>query len=418
MRKKVGIIGLGILGTVVADTLNKDNLEVHIFDTEQNLTSPKYFKDPEGHNSLVHKFSMPIGSPGNLMAYGLAMTNTINSPSTWPQDFISNIPKYTQRARHFGFPKIKLQLHEGKTFLKINYANRERFSEILSSLKRDERIYRHEVLVDRLEMQDDKVVVYFCSQDNVSSEMIFDEVLICAGPVKSFELINRSGLIPMEPAIIYFDHPTMYLGRIKTSKHKILHRVLRNSDTIFGSRPGAIVLDTKQDFRITVRMLPIFSYTNENKSDLNIFLSRIINRIFAIFGFALCREFAVTIAFDFQKGNLKAITDEIGKISSFNFDSASPNLSKETITMVEEYIVQRFGQFRKSRESSEKESSFSPAAHFSGFLGSESFHRPDTHGFHLNNYPSVWVPGAASFPESVSGHPTYLGVLTALYICD
>jgi hypothetical protein len=103
---------------------------------------------------------MPIGSPGNLMAYGLGITNTINSPFIWPQGFISKIPKYIQKARHFGFPKLKLQLHEEKTFLKINYANRERFLEVLSSLKRDERIYRHEVLVDRLEIRGDKIAVY------------------------------------------------------------------------------------------------------------------------------------------------------------------------------------------------------------------------------------------------------------------
>ena len=414
-KQKIAVIGYGILGIIAAEAIDKDLYEVHIFDLEQDLASPQYFKDPEGHKGLTHNFSMPIGSPGNQYHWGLGLTNVICSTSSWPQHFLDNIPKLANTAKKFGFPKISLQIHAKTTLLKIKYADRSRLLNIKKKQSLDSRIKRHFCLVERIEQKSELILVTTKNSDGTDTHFNFNYIYIAAGPIKSFELLHNSDLIPKKTSVSYFDHPTLFLGHFELSKIYLFNKYFRNKDIIFGKTPTAHLLDTDKNFRITIRVIPIHINSNRFSNRFYELISRFRNVLYGFFGSYLFKKFAVTVSFDFLNENLKAIIGS--NIDSLHFEDSEPRLSSNNLMRVEHFISEKFGTCKMSWTSSETNFPFSPAAHFSGFL-KENIDYSDSGEFNLKNYPNIKICSSAIFPESVPGHPTYLAVLLTLYLTD
>jgi hypothetical protein len=78
-KKRVAVIGYGILGLTAVEFLDRHNFEIHIFDLDGHETSPAFFPEPIGPKSLMHPMSSPIGSPGNLDQWGAQMAGLVTS---------------------------------------------------------------------------------------------------------------------------------------------------------------------------------------------------------------------------------------------------------------------------------------------------------------------------------------------------
>ena len=79
-------------------------------------------------------------------------------------------------------------------------------------------------------------------------------VIVCAGPLNSFNLINRSRLVPEVKSTEFRDHPNSVLGGIKTRKSVLIKRRFRNKAITYGSKPGAIVFTLNDKNIITLRI--------------------------------------------------------------------------------------------------------------------------------------------------------------------
>lgn len=417
---RVAIVGYGILGMVAADFLDDQRIEIHIFDLVQSQEGCDYFPEPVGPRSLHHPKSSPVGSPGNRDFWGKAVTNYIDSESLWPSEFISNLPRYNRLMSKYGFPKLILQKHENtKGYLKVSYADFQKFKKRIRSKKFNSRIVRHYALVHSLVHGDDSISVITQEEGKRAQGKSFDYVLVCAGPLNSFNLINKSRLIPEVKSTEFRDHPNIVLGEIKTGKSVLIKRRFRNKAITYGSKPGAIVFTLNDKNIITLRIRPeTLSTKFASKRVITKKSISLIRRVFSkFFGFFYCDTFTVTVAFDFTKPDIFGVVSNTGEISQFTYSAYGPKVDSLLIQKVDEAIKENFGDFERTWGINSSLFEEIAAAHCSGFLGLFRDSRGEgvLDGFRLRNFSRISIPGSVSFPSSVVGHPTYLALCTVLF---
>jgi hypothetical protein len=396
---RVAIVGYGILGMVAADFLDDQRIEIHIFDLVQGQEGCGYFPEPAGPRSLHHPKSSPVGSPGNRDFWGRAVTNYIDSESLWPSEFISNLPRYNRVMSKYGFPKLILQKHENtKGYLKVSYADFQKFKKRIRSKKFSSRIVRHYALVHSLVHSDDSISVITQEEGKRAQGESFDYVLVCAGPLNSFNLINKSRLIPEVKSTEFRDHPNIVLGGIKTGKSVLIKRRFRNKAITYGPETLSTKFASKR--LITEKSIS--------------FIRRVFSKFF---GFFYCDTFTVTAAFDFTKPDIFGIVSNTGEISQFTYSAYGPKVDSLLIQKVDEAIKENFGDFERTWGINSSLFEEIAAAHCSGFLGLFRDSRGEgvLDGFRLRNFSRISIPGSVSFPSSVVGHPTYLALCTVLF---
>ena len=420
---RVAIVGYGILGMVAADFLDDQRIEIHIFDLVQSQEGCDYFPEPVGPRSLHHPRSSPIGSPGNRDFWGKAVTNYIDSESLWPGEFICNLPRYSRVLSKYGFPKLSLQKHDNtKGYLKVSYANIKKFKKSIRSKQFSSRIVRHYSLVHSLVQSDDSILVLTQEEGKRAQGESFDYVIVCAGPLNSFNLINKSRLIPDVKSTEFRDHPNILLGGVKTWKPVLIKRRFRNKAITYGSKPGAIVFTLNNEILITLRIRPELASTNfPSKTSLVkksvLYTKSAYLKLCWVLGFFYCDTFTVTVAFDFTKPEILGIVDDSGEISQFTYSGFGPKVDSLLTQKLDDVIKQNFGEFERTWGIRSSVFEEIPAAHCSGFLGlfTNSQGESVLDGFRLRNFPRISIPGSVSFPSSVVGHPTYMALSTVLF---
>ena len=416
---RVAIIGYGILGMLAADLLDDPAIEIHIFDLDFQNSGSTFFQELLGPKSLRHPMSSPQGSPGNLDFWGLAISCFIQNPSKWPTGFIKSLKYYRRVLSRYGFSKMPLQTHNrGEVSLRISYANIHKFkSQVFLSQKRSER-YRHENLVHSICQKDNQVLVKTFNRMNSPETHVFDHVLICAGPIKSFDLVSTSGLIPKFETVAMNDHPTFWLGEIHVKDSVLVKSRFRNRTVLHGKKPGAIVTSLPNGIVITIRIRPkIFSnIISLSASSKELWLKKMWLLTLDRLGLIFCKKFSVAVSLDYKSHEILASLSESGMVQEFMYASSTPQLSLEVMKQAESTIFKAFGNFQKNWES---DSIFeeTAAAHYASLLGmlADSTSSSVLEDFHLRQFPRISVPGSVSFPEAVVGHPTYLALCTVIF---
>jgi hypothetical protein len=368
----------------------------------------------------MHPMSSPIGSPGNLYLWGRAVTNCIENEFHWPRDFIDKVPELSHKLVDYGFPQMHLQVHDSsKTYLKINYANMNKFRTRIDSSKHYVNIIRHYALVNNLALKNGFVQVNFQSKEGFIEESEFDFAIICAGPINSFNLVSKSGLIPKIESANYLDHPTIWLGKIRTKRLVWIHSRLQNRRIVFGAKPGAIVISTETDSAVTIRVRPD-SARRLSRKHFTLFeriLRHLMRKLLAGVGLFLCRNFSVAISFDLSDAAIRSVLSKNGEIYELCYSKFGPKVYSPLLKVIDDVLGENFGEFERTWDNEMSVFEETPAAHYSGFLGllKDDKNESILDGFRLNKVPQISVPGSVSFPGTVIGHPTYLGLLSLLY---
>ena len=422
-KKKVAVIGYGILGITAVEFLDCNKFEVHIFDLDFDEDNSIFFPEPAGPKSLRHPMSSPIGSPGNLFLWGRAITNCVQNEFNWPSDFIDKGPELSRKLVKYGFPKMHLQVHNSSlTYLRILYANMNKFRNRIGSSKHHVNVIRHYALVSNVAFKNDFVQVKFQDKEGSTEESEFDFAIICAGPVNSFNLISKSGLIPKIESVKYLDHPTIWLGNIRTKKSVWIHSRLQNKRVVFGAKPGAIVISGEKDSVVTMRLRPDLAKLS-SRENFNLFerlLTHLKRKLTLRSGLFFSRNFSVAISFDLNDDAIRSILSKNGEISELCYSEFGPKADSPLLKLIDDAIKENFGAFEKTWDSGMSVFEETPAAHYAGFLGllKDDQNKSILDGFRLNKVPQISVPGSVSFPGAVIGHPTYLGLLSVLYEVD
>jgi hypothetical protein len=273
-------------------------------------------------------------------------------------------------------------------------------------------------LINHISRTDGKFKLEPMGQEQITRSLLFDNVVVCAGSIESFNLLNRSELIPRVPTLSYFDHPTLELGSISTRKKILVKKVFRNERVFFGRRPGATLINTNSGYRLTIRARPVLIRSNSSIGENNERDFALLKRVIKHFTPIFCDELRISITFDFEIDQLIATNSLNGDIVSFRYRNNSIPITADTFSFLDSLIYENFGEFKKSWNSfgALRESA---AAHEMGFLGNLKSGGSGEHAvienFALKDNPAILVPGAISFPESVPGHPTYLALLTVSY---
>jgi hypothetical protein len=419
-KKKVAVIGYGILGLTAVEFLDRQSFEVHIFDLDNDKDDSKFFLEPPGPKSLMHPMSSPVGSPGNLYRWGKAITNCIQNELPWSRDFIYKVPELSRKLVEYGFPQIDLQVHDSsKTNLKIKYANMNKFSRKIDSSNHHADVIRHYALVSNLDVENGFVQVKSQSEEGFTEESEFDLAIICAGPINSFNLVSKSGLIPNIESAAYLDHPTIWLGKIRTKKLIWIHSRLQNTRVVFGAKPGAIVISTDKDSTITIRVRPDSARHLFRKRFT--LIARILwhfkKKLLASSGLLFSRNFSVAISFDLSDAAIRSVLSKKGEISELCYSNFGPKVDSLLLKVIDDVIGENFGAFEKTWENEMSAFEETPAAHYAGFLGllKDDKNESILEGFRLHKVPQISLPGSVSFPGQVIGHPTYLALLSVLY---
>ena len=420
---KVAIVGYGILGNVAAYLLKKNKIEVHVFDDVMDLANPKFFSDPIGPNSLVWKKSRPKGSPGNAIFWGGAITNAITNRSLWPNEFIKTLPEHAKQLRRLGFPKLPLQVFsEDSSRLNIRYYNKNLFFKRIDQNTHNEKIIRHFAFVEGIYSDGNMVTIEFRNRDQSYSKMSFDRVILCAGPIGTFNLLNKSNLIRKMYEFDYYDHPTWKLGEIKLTKSVAINKIFPNKRIFFGKRPSAIVVKIASNNFVTIRIKPIFSKSNIYSSNVPIvmIIYKLSNSCRNYFRLKISKEFSISISLDIATNYLRATTNSTGEISHVDYGDQKLAVDNQLIRIVDLELEKIFGKYERSWNSKIDEVDKLPAAHYSGFIKStdKQVHDCSISNFRLKINSSVYVPGMVSFSGPVLGHPTYLALLTLVYVVD
>lgn len=417
---RIAIVGYGILGMVAADLLHEEGFEVHIFDLDSQAAGHEYFPEPTGPHSLSHPLSSPKGSPGNLEYWGRAISSFIPRTSEWPIGFISNLSRYGSVLRRYGFPKLKLQtLEKYVAFLKVSFSNIEVFKKTITRIAKDSKVIRHNSLVYSLAQKgDNKISLTTLGSGDDFEEFLFDRIVVCAGPVRSFNLISSSGLIPTSSYVEMLDHPTFWLGDVTTLKPVLIKSRLRNRAITFGSKPGAIVTTLENGNLLTIRIRPKIKSKRKIKAKtvFDSFSFFFKSEVLAKFGFFYCDEFSIAVSFDCISQEIVAILSDIGEVAHFAFTPSNLNVDAEILKKVESVILENLGIFNKNWKRSSGYSE-TAAAHYAGLLGrfKDSEGNAVMEGFHIRKYPEISVPGSVSFPDIVVGHPTYLALCSVVF---
>jgi hypothetical protein len=418
--QRVAIIGFGMLGMVASYFLDSKLFEIHIFDLEFDPNSATFFPEPEGPKTLKHLNSAPMGSPGNAIFWGGAITNSFMQEDKWSRSFLRNMPIYVQKLSQIGFPDTHFQeITKDLSTLSINYADTTLFmNSIKRNMESQTNIFRHNRLVSKIEVAHGKTNLESVSPSEPTLKMNFDFVLVCAGPIQSFNLLNESALLPKLQSIKYFDHPTYTLGSIKTCKPKLINSHLRNSGILYGNRASAIIYFSDTNTLFTIRLRPLLQndlseITYDSFSQI---LRSLLIGFSSRFGFYFVDRFSVKVSVDFLDPKLTAFLDRNGKIEQFKQDNRSAKLEDKSLTDIEKAIERVVGecQFEWEHPSNFQESA---AAHYSGFLASHNseFRDKIIDGNRLKDFPSIFVPGSVSFPSAVVGHPTYVAILNTIH---
>ena len=263
------------------------------------------------------------------------------------------------------------------------------------------------------------VKVRFQSREGIIDQSDFDYVIVCAGPINTFNLVSKSGLIGKIESADYFDHPTTLLGIIKTKKFSWFYSRLQNKRIVFGNKPGAIVFSIEEDFSVTIRVRPD-SARHLSRKQFN-FLARILRylkrKAILFLGIFISRNFSVAISLDLSASALRSVLQKDGVISELCYSSFEPKVNFQLLKAIDDVIGQNFGAFEKTWENETSFFEETPAAHYSGFLGSLKNDKNESilDGFRLRGMPQISLPGSVSFPGPVIGHPTYLALLSLLY---
>jgi hypothetical protein len=422
-KKKVAIVGFGILGAVATYFLDKNKFQIHLFDLDNDLRQPDFFPDPKGPSSLHQSRSIPKGSPGNAAFWSYAVTNCIVDRSKWSSKFLQAVPHLSEQLKEIGFPKMKLQVHDQQTFLKISYVNSQKLNNVFQSARKDTRVKRHFNLVQNIAHTKQGIKISYRDSKNHLQNNDFDMAIVCAGPICTFNLLNASNILPESQTISYFDHPTFWLGTISLKSKKWIHRRFRNRVVTSGKRPGALVISTEQGYVITLRIRPLNRDLPRNFEDKKIrkFLWRAANsldfRVLRKFGLYFCKSFSIAASLDFQKAFLRADLNESGNIESFDYKSDFNHIDLATLQLIDQKLLENFGMFQKSWDNNKRDFRGTPAAHFTGFLAEfDKLHLwTSTDSGNHRDFPKILVTGGVMFPESVIGHPTYMALLTLLY---
>ena len=419
-KKKVAVIGYGILGLTAVEFLDRKNFEVHIFDLDFGKNGSKFFREPAGPKSLMHPMSSPVGSPGNLYLWGRAVTNCIQNEFPWSRDFMDKVPELSRKLVNYGFPQMDLQVHDSsRTNLKINYANMNKFSQRIDSSNHHVDVIRHYALVSNLGFKNGFVQVNCQSEEGFIEESEFDFVIVCAGSMNSFNLVSKSGLIPNIESAVYLDHPTIWLGKIRTKKLVWIHSRLQNKRVVFGAKPGAIVISTEKDSAVTIRVRPdsVRRLSRKHFTLIARILRRLKKKLLTSSGLFFSRNFSVAISFDLNDAAIRSILSKKGEISELCYSDFGPKVDSQLLKVIEDVIGENFGAFEKTWESELSVFEETPAAHYAGFLGllKDDKNENILDGFRLHKVPQISLPGSVSFPGPVIGHPTYLALLSVLY---
>lgn len=416
---RVAIVGYGILGMFAADLLDDPAIELHIFDLDFQKSGHTFFQEPLGPKSLRHPLSSPKGSPGNLDLWGQAISCYIQNPSRWPANFVNRLEDYCRVLSRYGFSKLKLQTSRGRDdFLKISYARTTKFRNKILFSEKKSKTFRHETLVHSIFEKENVVTVKTSNQSKEFEIHTFDYVLVCAGPVRSFDLISTSGLIPKYQTVAMFDHPTVWLGEIHTRNPILVHSRFRNREISYGTKPGAVLTSLDDGTVITIRIRPIniLNLKSLRVSLKGQFLKRMWLFTLRNLGIIVCNSFSVAISLDYKSHEILAHLSDLGSVQEFMYLSKVRIVTAEVIEQVENAIFRVLGIFSKSwfRDSIFEETA---AAHYSSLLGilTDATNRSVLEDFHLRQFPRISVPGSVSFPESVVGHPTYLALCTVVF---
>jgi hypothetical protein len=373
-----------------------------------------------GPKSLVHPMSSPIGSPGNVYRWGRGITNCIENDFQWSRDFLNKVPELSYRLSKYGFPLMNLQVHNSsKTYLRINHANMKKFSRCIDSSNHHVNVIRHYALVSQVALKNGFVQVTFLSDKGQSYESEFNFVIICAGPINSFNLVSKSGLIPNIESANYLDHPTIWLGDIKTKKSVFIHSHLQNRKITYGTKPGAIVISNK-DYAVTIRVRPDLEKRLSRRHDTLVAKTlRFFWRQLKVFGF-FSTNFSVAISFDLRDTELRSVLSKNRQVSELRYRNFGPKIDQQLLKVIDDVIKEDFGVFEKTWENDTSIFEEFPSAHYAGFLGLLKDDKNDNFldGFRLKKVPQISLPGSVSFPGPVIGHPTYLALLSVLYEVD
>jgi hypothetical protein len=420
---KVAIVGYGILGNVAAYLLKKDKIEVHVFDEVMDLDSPKFFSDPNGPNSLVWKTSRPKGSPGNAIFWGGAITNAITNRCLWPNEFIETLPAHATQLRRLGFPKLHLQIFsQSLDRLKIRYYNKNLFFKRIDQNTHNKKIMRHFAFVETIYSDGNKIALEFRTSDKSYSKMNFDRVIVCAGSIGTFNLLNKSNLIRKINEFDYFDHPTWQFGEIKLTKSVSINKFFPNKNIVFGKRPNAIVVKLNLSDFVTIRIKPIFKKSKIYSSNIPpvVIIYKFLNRCINYIRTRTSKEFSISISLDIASNYLRATTNIMGEISHVDYGDQKLLIDNQLIAQVDSELEKIFGEYEKSWTDKIDDANKLPSAHYSGFIKStyNGVYDCSISNFRLNANHSIYVPGAVSFPGPVLGHPTYLALLSLVYVVD
>lgn len=364
--------------------------------------------------------SSPIGCPGNLYQWGRTITNCIEDECYWSRDFINKIPVYSRKLVKYGFPNMQLQIHAtSKTYLKINHANMNKFAKKINASQQYAHVIRHHSLVSHVAFKNGFVQVEFQGKDGLTEKSEFDFAIVCAGPINSFNLISRSGLISKIESAEYLDHPTLWLGEIRTKKLLWIHNRLQNRKIVFGAKPGAIVISPEKDFAITIRVRPDSGrgFSKEpfslRERIMRVFQTKVLSRL----GLFYSKNFSIAISFDFSDAAIRGVLSENGEIADLCYSNFGPRGDSQLLNLVDDVIRENFGAFEKTWGNEASVFEESPAAHYAGFLGllRNDDNESILDGFRLKSVPQISLPGSVSFPGPVIGHPTYLALLSVLH---
>jgi len=438
MKPRVLVIGCGIIGQVALHSLaanNKlKNFEIAVLDRFPDSRRFMTLRDLDGSPATWMPGTRISGFPGGNLNWGKNSSLVIlENKGNWDNLFLEDIQKIADNLSKIGFPSLKLKclssdlvedsypVHENANFSSLRFLEQMELSEI-------NLLNGYATKVTRLENQ--KYRVEYRDEHNEVKNIEIDVLLVCAGPIGTQELLGKSEITKGLPEYI-FDHPSFKFGTLRFNRRKLARRGLFgwNRLSFLNDKICYTYLDKEKRILWTLRLFPrdIMGLSQQWKSlkfQIKKFQVGILFHEVMLFfaslasGRILFSKIDIEVAIDFLErtdGLRTASYSEENRIEFLEYPFNEVVIPDKIHEYCRNLVARlKFG----SPDNIEFCHEGRVAIHL---ISSSSHHmstieKPQDEQLDFTEIsPNLYVAGASIFPESVPGHPTFLGAVTAVY---
>jgi hypothetical protein len=279
-------------------------------------------------------------------------------------------------------------------------------------------------------LENQKYRVEYRDEHNEVKNIEIDVLLVCAGPIGTQELLGKSEITKGLPEYI-FDHPSFKFGTLRFNRRKLARRGLFgwNRLSFLNDKICYTYLDKEKRILWTLRLFPrdIMGLSQQLKSlkfQIKKFQVGILFHEVMLFfaslasGRILFSRIDIEVAIDFLErtdGLRTASYSEENRIEFLEYPFNEVVIPEKVHEYCRNLVARlKFG----SPDNIEFCHEGRVAIHL---ISSSSHHmstieKPQDEQLDFTEIsPNLYVAGASIFPESVPGHPTFLGAVTAVY---